>query len=110
VILHTSNVLLDPFGQEETRSFSGELFDISRQGVAFTARISSMDKARLLLGRHILTTIVVGDERLPHQNGVIVGVRLYEPIMRDYSVHVRLAKKIDETDFNKIVAFTGLIQ
>ncbi len=104
VILHTRNILLDPFGSEEKRTFNGELLDISRQGLAFTLRISNTDNARVLLGRHIITTLIMGDEELTPQNGVIVGVRLYEPIMQDYSVHVKLAKKIEEDIFARIVS------
>jgi hypothetical protein len=107
VILHTRNILLDPFSNKGKRSFNGELFDISRQGLAFTIRISNTDNARLLLGRHIMTTIIIGDEELTQQNGVVVGVRLYEPIMQDYSVHVKLSKKIDEAIFKRIVSIAG---
>jgi hypothetical protein len=104
VLLHTKNILLDPFGDKKKRAFSAELFDISRQGFAFTIRISKSDNARLLLGRPIVTTIFINDEALPELNGVIVGVRLHEPIMQDYSVHVKLSKKIDEAVLRRIVA------
>jgi hypothetical protein len=107
VILHSRNMLLDPFGNKGKRSFNGELFDISRQGLAFTIRISNTDNARLLLGRHIMTTIIIGDEELTQQHGVIVGVRLYEPIKQDYSVHVKLSKKIDQAIFKRIVSIAG---
>jgi hypothetical protein len=100
-------MLLDPFGNKGKRSFNGELFDISRQGLAFTIRISNTDNARLLLGRHIMTTIIIGDEELTQQYGVIVGVRLYEPIKQDYSVHVKLSKKIDQAIFKRIVSIAG---
>ncbi len=104
VLLHTRNVLLDPFGSKNKRTFSGELFDISRQGLAFTIRISKSDNARLLLGRHLMTSIYIKDEELPELTGVIVGVRLHEPIMQDYSVHVKLWKKIDGAVFKRIAA------
>jgi hypothetical protein len=104
VHLHTRNVLLDPFGSNKKRTFSGELFDISRQGLAFTIRLSKSDNARLLLGRHIMTSIQLQDQGLPELNGVIVGVRLHEPIMQDYSVHVKLAKKIDGVVFKRIIS------
>ncbi|MCP4343257.1 MAG: cyclic nucleotide-binding domain-containing protein [Desulfobulbaceae bacterium] len=103
VVLQTRNVLMDPYGSMEKRSFNGELFDISEQGMAFTIRISNTNKARLLLGRHIKTTIIVGEEELPVQNGVVVGVRLFAPIMQDFSVHVKLSKKIDVTFYKKIL-------
>ncbi len=108
IILHSRSVLLDNFGKKGKRSFKGEIFDISRQGLAFTIRISSSDNARLLLGRHIMITIVIGDDELPPQNGVIVGVRLYEPIMQDYSIHVKLFKKIDKSIFKNILSVSAL--
>lgn len=104
VLLHTRNILLDPFGNKKKRTFSAELFDISRQGLAFTIRISKSDNARLLLGRPIVTTIFIKDEALSKLTGVIVGVRLHEPIMQDYSVHVKLSKNIDQAVFKRIVA------
>ncbi len=102
VDLPTRNILLDPYGNKGKRVFNGQLFDISKQGLAFTIKISSTNNARLLLGRHIITTIIIGDEELPQLNGVIVGVRLHEPIMQDFSVHVKLSKRIDDVSFSKI--------
>jgi hypothetical protein len=54
-----------------------------------------------------MTTIVIGDDELPQQNGVIIGVRLYEPIMQDYSIHVKLFKKIDKSLFERILSASG---
>lgn len=107
-VLHARSILLDNFGMKGKRNFKCEIFDISRQGLAFTIRISSANNARLLLGRHIMTTIIIGDDELPQQNGVIVGVRLYEPIMQDYSIHVKLFKKIDKSLFQSILSASGL--
>ncbi|MGB3224772.1 MAG: cyclic nucleotide-binding domain-containing protein [Desulforhopalus sp.] len=107
-VLHARSILLDNFGIKGKRSFKCEIFDISRQGLAFTIRISNSSNARLLLGRHIMTTIVIGDDELPQQNGVIVGVRLFEPIMQDYSIHVKLFKKIDKNLFESILSASGL--
>jgi len=101
VDLPVQNVLLDPYGNKGNRTFIGQLFDISKQGLAFTIRISNRNSARLLLGRHIMTTIIIGDEELPQQNGLIVRVRQHEPIMNDFSVHVKLSKEIDEISFKK---------
>ncbi|MGB3212628.1 MAG: cyclic nucleotide-binding domain-containing protein [Desulforhopalus sp.] len=110
VALFTRNILLDPYGNKGKRSFKGELLDISKQGLAFTIRISNADSARLLLGRHIMTTVIVADEELPTSYGVVVGVRLHEPIMQDFSVHVKLAKKIDDSSFKKILSLARRIQ
>ncbi len=104
VLLHTRNILQDPFGNKKKRVFRGELFNISRLGYAFTIRISKTDNARLLLGRHIRTIIFIKDEELSEQNGVIVGVRLHEPVLQDYSIHVKLSKKIDGAIFKRILS------
>jgi hypothetical protein len=110
VDLPTRNVLLDPYGNKGKRIFNGQLFDISKQGIAFTIKISSTSNARLLLGRHIMTTVIIGDEELPQLNGVIVGVRLHESIMQDFSVHVKLTKTFDEITFKKISSVAGINQ
>ncbi len=104
VVLHTRNILLDPFGNKGKRSFNGELFDVSSKGLAFTIRISSIDNASLLLGRHLITTILVGDEELPHQHGIIVGVRLYDPGKQDFSVHVKLTREMDENTLRRLIS------
>jgi hypothetical protein len=103
VILSTRNILMDPFGNMGKRNINGELLDISKQGLAFTIRITNIDNARLLLGRYIMTTILLGDEELPQLNGVIVGVRLHESRKNDFSVHVRLNQKIDDASFRRIL-------
>ncbi len=104
LVLPTRNILLDPFGYKGKREFKGELLDVSKQGLAFTIKISNWNNARLLLGRHIVTTILTKDEELPLQNGVIVGVRLHEPTMLDFSVHIKLTKKMDEATYKKLLS------
>lgn len=103
VVLPTRNILLDPYGFKGKREFKGELLDISKHGLAFTIKISNWNNARLLLGRHIVTTIITRDEELPLQNGVVVGVRLHEPTMQDFSVHIKLTKQMDETAYKKLM-------
>jgi len=62
------------------------------------------------LGRHIITTIVHRDEVMPQLIGVIVGVKLFEPIMQDYSVHVKLAKSMEDNLLKKALSFARRIQ
>lgn len=107
VALQTKNVLLDPYSNKGRREFRGELLDISKKGLAFTIRISTMENARLLLGRHLMTTVLIGDELIPRQTGVVVGVRIHDEEMQDFSVHVKLAKKIDDKVFKKLIAVAG---
>ena len=103
VVLPTKNILMDPYGFKGKREFKGELLDISKHGLAFTIKISNWNNARLLLGRHIVTTIITRDEELPLQNGVVVGVRLHEPTMQDFSVHIKLTKQMDEAAYKKLI-------
>lgn len=107
VNLITKNMLLDPYGKKGKRSFNGELIDISRAGLAFTIRIAKKDNAKLLLGRQIITTISVGGKELRPCTGVIVGVRIHDPDMFDFSVHVKLSKKIDDVSLQRIVEEAG---
>lgn len=108
VVLPTKSILLDPYGYKGKREFKGELLDVSKQGLAFTIKISNANNARLLLGRHIVTTILTRDEELPQQNGVIVGVRLHEPTLLDFSIHIKLTQKMDETIYKKLIASAGV--
>lgn len=106
VVLPTRSTLLDPFGYKSKREFKGELLDVSQQGLAFTIRISNWNNARLLLGRHIVTTVITADGELAQQTGVIVGVRLHEPTLLDFSIHIKLTTKMDETTYKKILSYT----
>lgn len=103
VCLITKNMLLDPYGKKGKRNFNGELIDISKAGLAFTIRIAKKENAKLLLGRQIITTISVDGEELTPCSGVIVGVKIHDPQMFDFSVHVKLSKKIDDSSLQKIV-------
>lgn len=103
VCLITKNMLLDPYGKKGKRNFNGELKDISKAGLAFTIRIANKDNAKLLLGRQIITTISIDGQELSPFSGVIVGVKIHDPQMFDFSVHVKLSKKIDDTSLWKIV-------
>lgn len=103
VCLITKNMLLDPYGKKGKRSFNGELIDISKAGLAFTVRIAKKENAKLLLGRQIITTISVDGQELSPCTGVIVGVKIHDPQMFDFAVHVKLSKKIDDKSLQKIV-------
>ncbi len=106
-ILVTRNILLDSYGNKGKRSFKGELIDVSQRGLAFTIRISNKKNAKLLLGRQIITAINVDGEELPQCFGVIVGVRIHDAILQDFSVHVKLSKKMNDESFRKIISLVG---
>ena len=103
VCLIAKNMLLDPYGKKAKRSFNGELIDISKAGLAFTIRVAKKDNAKLLLGRQIITTISVDGKEMSPCTGVIVGVKIHDPVMIDFSVHVKLSKQIDNESLKKIV-------
>ncbi|PHR28282.1 MAG: hypothetical protein COA36_06835 [Desulfotalea sp.] len=103
VCLITKNLLLDPYGKKGKRTFNGELIDVSRTGLAFTVKIANKDNAKILLGRQIITTISVAGKELSSCVGIIVGVKTHDPEMSDFSVHVKLSKKIDHKSLKKIV-------
>ena len=104
VTLFTQNVLFDPYGNKGKRSFRGELVDISRNGLAFIIKISSRNNAKLMLGRQIVSEIrVVEDEVAAECSGIVVGVRYHDVAAKDFTVHVKLSQKIEDTAFSKII-------
>lgn len=104
VCLMAKNMLLDPYGRKGKRSFTGELTDISKTGLAFTIRIADKDNAKLLLGRQIITIILINGKELNPCTGVIVGVKIHDPGRFVFSVHVKLSKKIDGESLMRLVA------
>jgi CRP-like cAMP-binding protein len=104
VSLITKNMLLDPYGKKTKRTFNGELLDISKGGLAFTIRFAKKDNAKMLLGRQIITTITVDGKEMKPCSGVIVGVKIYDPMMYDFSVHVKLSKKLDDSLLVNIIS------
>lgn len=107
VTLITNNTLVDPFGNKARRVFKGELIDVSLAGLAFSIRITNADNARLLLGRQIITVIGVKGEELPQCCGVIVGVRRQNVMSQEYSVHVKLAKKLAKSTLRQVRALAA---
>ncbi|EKD35293.1 MAG: hypothetical protein ACD_75C01964G0018 [uncultured bacterium] len=102
--LLTKNYLRDPYGTQGSRSFNGELVDISRNGLAFAIKISSRNKTRLLLGRQIVSVIQTEGESLVQCNGVVVGVRIHDAAVQHYTVHVKFSRNIDDIVFKQIVS------
>lgn len=100
----TRNHLRDPYGAKGSRDFNGELVDISRNGLAFEIKISSRKNARLLLGRQIVSEIQVEGKPPVQCSGIIVGVRFQDRNDQNFTVHVKLFKKIDDTAFKNILS------
>jgi len=103
VSLIINNMLLDPFGHTGKRTFRGEMIDISKGGLGFSIRISNKDNARLLLGRQIVTEIEVSKGEILRCAGMIVGVRFHHVVEQDFSVHVKLFKKLEQASVMAIV-------
>jgi hypothetical protein len=105
VSLFTHNVLFDPYGNKGKKSFRGELIDISRNGLAFIIKISSLNNAKLMLGRQIVSEIRgIEDEVVTECGGIVVAVKYPNAVASDFTVHVKLSKKIEDTAFSKIIA------
>ena len=103
VSLIINNMLLDPFGHTGKRTFKGEMIDISKGGLGFSIRISNRENARLLLGRQIVTEIDVAKGELLKCAGLIVGVKFHHVVEQDFSIHVKLFKKLEQAIVMTIV-------
>ncbi len=103
VSLIFNNMLLDPFGHTGKRTFKGEMIDISKGGLGFSIRISNKDNARLLLGRQIVTEIGLVKGEMMRCAGMIVGVKFHNVVEQDFSIHVKLFKKLEQAIVMAIV-------
>ena len=106
VTLIARNMLLDAYGNRGKRIFSGALIDVSRNGLAFSVGISSLENAKALLGRQLITVIDQNDGEELNCKGAIVGVRKSGRSIQEFTVHVRLSQKISIETFEKLVAST----
>jgi len=91
--------ILDQQGNKTAAYFKGGIVDISRSGICFTMKCSKPETARALLSRQLdLSVAFQGDEENPFQaRGMIVKVAFH--LHTDYTVHVNLDQKIEETSF-----------
>jgi hypothetical protein len=101
--LKIRTTLVDPYGSKGRRALKGDLVDISKSGLAFTIRISSKNSARLLLGRQVVTDLILDGEVVTCA-GIIVGVRQQVSNELTYSVHVKLSKHIEKKRLSRIVS------
>jgi len=101
--LKIRTTLVDPYGSIGRRALKGDLVDISKSGLAFTIRISSKNSARLLLGRQVVTDLILDGEVVTCA-GIIVGVRQQVSNELTYSVHVKLSKHLEKKRLSRIVS------
>ena len=100
--------ILNKAGVPMTKSFKGELTDISVGGLSFEVRISKKETARLLLGRRINVKYTFS-QSIPainiDQDGIIVGVYAYP--FEDYSIHVKFDKMLDSTAVGTMMRYSA---
>ncbi|MFZ5797260.1 MAG: cyclic nucleotide-binding domain-containing protein [Desulfobulbaceae bacterium] len=75
-------------------SFRGQLTDISQGGLSFFIRITKKENCRLLLGRAIKASVPVSTGQEKVLRGTVIGVQVFDPILSDYSVHVKFKDEL----------------
>jgi HEAT repeat protein len=102
-----SVILFDPYGHAGRKTFKGEMTDLARGGLSFSIRISSLDNARLLLGRQIAMEIgpISGD--VLRCGGIIVGARSHHLAPQGFSIHVKLFTKLEQAVVMAIAGESG---
>lgn len=99
-----TNVLLDRYGEREgRRTFKSEMLDISRGGMSFSIRISSTASAGRLLGRQVVSEIKLKDKRRVQCLGVVVSIQHLHEIAKEYSVHVKFYKELEQQQVTDIL-------
>ncbi len=96
--------LIDHNGMPIGRGFRGELADISLGGLSYLIRISKKENTRLLLGRTMRVTIPIAAE--PGHlllEGLAIGVKPFQLLESDFSVHLKFSKLIEQDTLQKIL-------
>ncbi|MBM9520941.1 cyclic nucleotide-binding domain-containing protein [Desulforhopalus vacuolatus] len=107
-VIHTQtrHQFLDPAGKYSRRTnriFKGELLNFSRGGVAFGLKFTCHEKSLKMLSRQLLTSFKMKHGFSADYPGIVVGVRLLDPLSQSYSVHVKFAREIDNGEFMEIL-------
>ncbi|MBM9520942.1 cyclic nucleotide-binding domain-containing protein [Desulforhopalus vacuolatus] len=107
-VIHTQtrHQFLDPAGkysQRTNRIVKGELLDLSRSGVAFSLKFACHEKSLKMLSRQLLTGFKMKHGFSADYPGIVVGVRLLDPLRQSSSVHVKFAREIDNGEFMEIL-------
>jgi CRP-like cAMP-binding protein len=87
--------IINSAGEPVGRPFYGELNDVSVGGLAFLARITKRDTARLLLGRRVKIVFdlpLESSNEVVEQDAIIVAVREYA--FEDCSIHIKFRSPI----------------
>ncbi|MBM9520943.1 cyclic nucleotide-binding domain-containing protein [Desulforhopalus vacuolatus] len=102
----TRHQFLDPAGKYSRRTnriFKGELLDLSRSGVAFSLKFVRRETSLEMLGRHIQTGFKMDHGFSADYPGIVVSVRLFDPLSQSYSVHIKFSREIDNDEFMEIL-------
>ena len=95
------NVLLDSYGKKEQHPVKGEMMDISRGGFSFSMGMLTEERAKVLLGKQIISEIHLGFGDPLKCFGKIVGVRFSHDISSQCSVHVKFYSLLDQKDITR---------
>ncbi|MDR3628837.1 MAG: cyclic nucleotide-binding domain-containing protein [Desulfocapsaceae bacterium] len=98
------SVLLDPYGVQEQHAVKGEMIDISRGGFSFSIGMLNEERAKVLLGRQIISEIHLGAGNVLKCFGKIVGVRFPRDATKNCSVHVKVYSLIEQNDIMRCMA------
>ncbi len=98
-----TSTLLDQYGHAGKRTFKGEMIDISRGGLGFSIKIATRENARLLLGRQIVAELGEVGGRMLKCAGLIVGVKYRQDAEQDFSIHVKLFRKIEQAVVSDVI-------
>jgi len=101
------NSLLSMNENTPPQQFKALLEDVSLGGLSLSIRISQKEKPRLLLQRCIVSFLPLGTEKVQERSGEIVGVTLYDPMEKNYSVHVRFDQPMSPEDLQNILKQVG---
>lgn len=99
--------LIDAYGDAGSRSFVGQLQDISQGGFCYSIGIANRDNARLLLGRQVRFELALAGDTLLTIEGTVVGMDAEEQKKDMFRVHVRMLEPLSATEVRQIVDMIG---
>jgi CRP-like cAMP-binding protein len=102
ISLLVNNMVLDPYGNKGQRAVKGEIIDISRGGLSFSIRISKKENAKLLLGRQVISEILLEPGNTLRCFGRVVGIKFPEVTDQGFSVHVKFNAAMEQADIMHI--------
>jgi CRP-like cAMP-binding protein len=101
-----TTILLDNSGRSSGARSTVELYDICEGGISYTARLSSKENSRALLGRRVEILMPAGSAAgaMVRLFGDILAVTSLSGVEDDYSVHVHFTEVMEKDQVNEIIA------